>query len=289
MLFRSTLAGRVLPVGGIKEKVLAAHRLGVKEVLLPRRNEKAFKEDIPENVRADLKIHLVSSIEEVLELALTPGDPQPIEGTRRRGKDGRVVVKDGKVWFYTLKPKGMGHPRNPLPIAGLLVYQLRAPTVRQVVQERVQKAGDRPDALVAITKPVWTGPTKVDPVDGEMNPSPERSSNRTARPPAGAPVWSRSTSSTTTWLTPSAFTVSGAAPSCAEIPVSDGPPMGVCSSSFRLQAGRASTRPITKVTAATELARQRKVATRISAISSLVFRARIITVAKVGEVDLQSA
>jgi ATP-dependent Lon protease len=69
-----TLSGRVLPVGGIKEKVLAAHRLGIKEVLLPKRNEKAFKEDIPENVRNDIKIHLVSSIEEVLELALMPGD-----------------------------------------------------------------------------------------------------------------------------------------------------------------------------------------------------------------------
>ena len=73
-----TLSGRVLPVGGIKEKVLAAHRLGVKEVLLPRRNEKAFKEDIPDNVRADLKIHLVSSVEEVLETALTPGELEPI-------------------------------------------------------------------------------------------------------------------------------------------------------------------------------------------------------------------
>jgi len=70
-----TLSGRVLPVGGIKEKVLAAHRLGVKEVLLPKRNEKAFKEDIPENVRNDVRFHLVSSIQEVLELALTPGDP----------------------------------------------------------------------------------------------------------------------------------------------------------------------------------------------------------------------
>jgi ATP-dependent Lon protease len=69
-----TLSGRVLPVGGIKEKVLAAHRLGVKEVILPKRNEKAVKEDIPENVRNDLKVHLVSSIEEVLELALTPGE-----------------------------------------------------------------------------------------------------------------------------------------------------------------------------------------------------------------------
>ena len=67
-----TLSGRVLPVGGIKEKVLAAHRMGIKEVILPKRNEKAVKEDIPENVRNDLKIHLVSSIEEVLELALTP-------------------------------------------------------------------------------------------------------------------------------------------------------------------------------------------------------------------------
>jgi ATP-dependent Lon protease len=70
-----TLSGRVLPVGGIKEKVLAAHRLGVKEVLLPKRNEKAVKEDIPENVSRDLRIRLVSSIEEVLEAALQPGEP----------------------------------------------------------------------------------------------------------------------------------------------------------------------------------------------------------------------
>jgi ATP-dependent Lon protease len=73
-----TLSGRVLPVGGIKEKVLAAHRLGVKEVLLPRRNEKAVKEDIPDNVRGDLKLILVSSIEEVLETALMPGDPYAV-------------------------------------------------------------------------------------------------------------------------------------------------------------------------------------------------------------------
>jgi ATP-dependent Lon protease len=75
-----TLSGRVLPVGGIKEKVLAAHRLGVKEVILPKRNEKAVKEDIPENVRADVKIHLVSTIEEVLELALAPLDLVPQHG-----------------------------------------------------------------------------------------------------------------------------------------------------------------------------------------------------------------
>jgi ATP-dependent Lon protease len=79
-----TLSGRVLPVGGIKEKVLAAHRLGVKEVVLPKRNEKAVKEDLPEKVRNDLKIHLVSSIEEVLELALRPGDPYDVVRERDR-------------------------------------------------------------------------------------------------------------------------------------------------------------------------------------------------------------
>ena len=79
-----TLSGRVLPVGGIKEKVLAAHRLGVKEVILPKRNEKAVKEEIPENVRTDLQIHLVSSIEEVLELALSAGDPYEIARDKGR-------------------------------------------------------------------------------------------------------------------------------------------------------------------------------------------------------------
>jgi len=80
-----TLAGRVLPVGGIKEKVLAANRLGIKEVLLPKRNEKAVKEDIPPNVQSDVKLHLVSSIEEVLELALTPGDAYEV-ATRERNR-----------------------------------------------------------------------------------------------------------------------------------------------------------------------------------------------------------
>jgi ATP-dependent Lon protease len=69
-----TLSGRVLPVGGIKEKILAAHRLGIKEVLVPRRNEKAVKEDIPDNVRQDLQIRLVATIEQVLETALMPGE-----------------------------------------------------------------------------------------------------------------------------------------------------------------------------------------------------------------------
>jgi ATP-dependent Lon protease len=66
-----TLSGRILPVGGIKEKVLAAHRLGVKEVILPKRNEKAVQEDISEEVRGEIRIHLASNIEEVLALAIS--------------------------------------------------------------------------------------------------------------------------------------------------------------------------------------------------------------------------
>ncbi len=67
-----TLSGRVLPVGGIKEKVLAARRLGIKEVILPRQNDKDVKEDLSDELRKDLTIHLVSTIDEALLLALTP-------------------------------------------------------------------------------------------------------------------------------------------------------------------------------------------------------------------------
>ena len=67
-----TLSGKVLPVGGIKEKVLAAKRAGVREIILPRQNEKNVKEDLDPDLRAGLTIHLVGTIDEVLLLALVP-------------------------------------------------------------------------------------------------------------------------------------------------------------------------------------------------------------------------
>ncbi|MGH9311642.1 MAG: endopeptidase La [Vicinamibacterales bacterium] len=67
-----TLSGRVLPVGGVKEKVLAARRHGIREIILPRQNEKNVREDLGEELRQDLRLHLVSAIEEVLALALQP-------------------------------------------------------------------------------------------------------------------------------------------------------------------------------------------------------------------------
>jgi ATP-dependent Lon protease len=65
-----SLSGRVMPVGGIKEKVLAAHRAGARTVILPRRNEKNLVEDLPTEVREALTVHLVDRIDEVVELAL---------------------------------------------------------------------------------------------------------------------------------------------------------------------------------------------------------------------------
>jgi len=67
-----TLSGRVLPVGGIKEKVLAARRVGITSVILPRQNAKNVNEDLTPELRQDLTVHLVSSIEEVIALALQP-------------------------------------------------------------------------------------------------------------------------------------------------------------------------------------------------------------------------
>jgi ATP-dependent Lon protease len=68
-----SLTGRVLPIGGVKQKLLAAHRAGITTVLIPKRNEPDL-EDVPEKVREALDIHAVSDVREVLELALEPAN-----------------------------------------------------------------------------------------------------------------------------------------------------------------------------------------------------------------------
>ncbi|WP_337176983.1 endopeptidase La [Paludisphaera sp.] len=72
-----TLRGRVLPIGGVKEKVLGAHRAGVKEIILPKKNE-ADLDDIPADVRDALVFHCVSNLDEVFAVALDPS-PSPRE------------------------------------------------------------------------------------------------------------------------------------------------------------------------------------------------------------------
>ena len=70
-----TLQGKVLPVGGVKQKVLAAHRAGISEVMLPARNEMDL-DDVPEPVRSQVRFHLVSTIDEVLAVALAEREPE---------------------------------------------------------------------------------------------------------------------------------------------------------------------------------------------------------------------
>jgi ATP-dependent Lon protease len=70
-----TLRGSVLPVGGIKEKLLAAHRAGITTVLIPHRNERDL-EDVPKDVLADLTIHFIKRVDEILPLALDSTAPR---------------------------------------------------------------------------------------------------------------------------------------------------------------------------------------------------------------------
>jgi ATP-dependent Lon protease len=72
-----TLRGKVLPIGGVKEKVLAAHRAGVTNIILPRDNEKDLA-DIPKNVMDTLDVHMVSTMDEVLKIALAGPLPSRI-------------------------------------------------------------------------------------------------------------------------------------------------------------------------------------------------------------------
>jgi len=77
-----TLRGRVLPIGGLKEKVLGAHRAGIKTIIIPKGNE-ADIEDVPEEVRNTLSFHPVETLSEVLKIALVQEKasekPAPLE------------------------------------------------------------------------------------------------------------------------------------------------------------------------------------------------------------------
>jgi ATP-dependent Lon protease len=85
-----TLRGRVLPIGGLREKVLAAHRAGLKTVLLPKQNKKDMVE-IPKRVKRDLKFVFVDRMEDVLPVALLPeGHPERVlEGVSLRPASSR--------------------------------------------------------------------------------------------------------------------------------------------------------------------------------------------------------
>ncbi|MGA7916175.1 MAG: endopeptidase La [Candidatus Acidiferrales bacterium] len=93
-----TLRGKVLPIGGVKEKLLAAHRLGLRTIILPKDNEKDLA-DIPQEIQAQMSIHFVESMDEVLQIALEhplpiPGHP-PVAGVEP--KFGADVAPDNEL------------------------------------------------------------------------------------------------------------------------------------------------------------------------------------------------
>jgi ATP-dependent Lon protease len=100
-----TLRGEVLPIGGLKEKLLAAHRGGIKTVIIPEENERDLVE-IPDNIKKHLTIKPVRWIDQVLEIALTRM-PQP-----RQGGDEEAVVS-------TVKPKTTTRKRTAKKRSGV--------------------------------------------------------------------------------------------------------------------------------------------------------------------------
>jgi len=88
-----TLRGKVLPIGGVKEKLLAAHRIGVTTIILPRENEKDLA-DIPKNVLETMTVELVDHIDEVLKIALVPAAPPQQQDVAEPGAE-IVPVQDG--------------------------------------------------------------------------------------------------------------------------------------------------------------------------------------------------
>ena len=86
-----TLQGQVLPIGGIKRKVLAAHRHGLKTVILPQANEVDL-DDVPQEIRDELSFVLVEHLDQVLERALTPGVEFELEVQEMVGNNGRMGV-----------------------------------------------------------------------------------------------------------------------------------------------------------------------------------------------------
>jgi ATP-dependent Lon protease len=91
-----TLRGRVLPIGGLKEKVLGAHRAGITTIILPKANE-ADLEDIPEEVRQKLTFHPVSTLDEVFSVALVPTsdtlvhEPTLMETVEQKAQETKVA------------------------------------------------------------------------------------------------------------------------------------------------------------------------------------------------------
>jgi ATP-dependent Lon protease len=114
-----TLRGQVLPIGGVKEKVLAAHRNGLKIVVLPKLNEPDL-EDVPDEVKQSMQFIFAETVEEVLAAALEPaapkvpasvGEPPKVEEKKRKSRS-KKQVKNEEIEIQSI-PEESDHAENP--------------------------------------------------------------------------------------------------------------------------------------------------------------------------------
>jgi ATP-dependent Lon protease len=132
-----TLRGKVLEIGGVKEKTLAAYRAGLREVLLPKANEKDLR-DIPEEVRRTMVFTFVQSMDDVLRLALLPVPAAPADRAvmelpprpastvrplpplpRRASPQGDATIVAGSVFPGAPRLRALSHPRQPVDLSEL--------------------------------------------------------------------------------------------------------------------------------------------------------------------------
>src|SRR5437870_2481550 len=109
-----TLRGRVLPIGGLKSKILAAHLSGAKIVILPRKNEKDLR-DIPQEIRKQMKLIMVDSMDQVLEAALRR-KPQPLKVEPPKIVEGDTPLRPQPE--STVRRSGFPPPADQPPVAG---------------------------------------------------------------------------------------------------------------------------------------------------------------------------
>lgn len=98
-----TLTGKVLPIGGVKEKVLGARRAGIKTILLPEKNRKDLMEDLPEEIRNEIEFHFVDDVRKVLALALEPDAVAKLSSDK--GEGGEPLLTPKKPKRTTALPK----------------------------------------------------------------------------------------------------------------------------------------------------------------------------------------
>ena len=142
-----TLSGRVLPVGGIKEKVLAARRVGIREVILPRQNEKNVNEDLTPELRKELTVHYVQTVDEVLLLALQPApsrDRQPQDRTPRTDSAAVTRLRRGERALSGRRGGAFLDPRRAKDVLEAAIPFMARVLVHGPLRFQIEHGGPRP-------------------------------------------------------------------------------------------------------------------------------------------------